>query len=131
MSTITSDKKQKKEFVDFMMYMMKAPIIVFPNHESLITEELRDRAMLERMKNLKDIENKMCTDYEVCLYLSTSSLIAPLHHDFADIYSYAFSKCFDYNMIEPGITPKLEENQMQDLYRLKQWIFKKQKDALK
>ena len=74
----------------------------------------------------------MCTEYEAMLYISSATLVAPPSHDWHEIHMWLFkrwihekAKSIDIDMREPNI------NQQEDLARLWQWIFKRQRTRLK
>ena len=63
-------KREEKKFIDSVMYMFKAPYITWPDYEGYITPDMKQRAELERFKNITEImETKEATDYEVVIYL--------------------------------------------------------------
>lgn len=130
-------KLEEKRFIDSIMYMLRAPILTFPRYEDMITTENRIRVELERMKKLDVImQTKQATDFEVVLYLSTCSYIAPLPRAFAKIFQHCFIKYFDWHDIYDSESDRdyycnLFEEEQYDLAKLKAWIFKRQMEAMK
>ena len=130
-------KRDEKKFVDTLMYLFKAPYITWPHHEDYVTPEMMQIAEIERFKNITEImEKKEATNYEVVIYLHTASLINPLPHNFAKIYFHCFAKYYDIKKIfEEESSLKyyktLDENEMHDLHRFREWIFKRQTLRLK
>ena len=111
------------------------PIIVFPGGwGSTLPEWLKNAITLERlamnMKALKG-EEMTGTDAEACAYLMTASLAQPPDHDWAQIYLYIATKTYEKQRTkESGVTmpddirvDKLNDEQMRDLNRLKEWIY--------
>lgn len=103
---------------------MFAPIIAFKGYEDLVTEEMKNRIIIER---LKDISSDSATDYEAMVYLHTASLAVPLSKDWFNIYAYLFSKYHPKEAKRIGVykekLTKLENRKLEDL---KKWIYKQQ-----
>jgi hypothetical protein len=82
------------------------------------------------MKSLKG-EEMTGTDSEACAYLMTASLTQPMDHDWAQIYLYIAGKVYEkWRTKESGVTmppdiavDKLDDEQIRDLNRLKEWIY--------
>jgi hypothetical protein len=82
------------------------------------------------MKALKG-EEMTGTDAEACAYLMTVSLTQPIDHDWTQIYLYIATKtCERARTRDSGITmpadirvDSLDDSQMRDLNRLKDWIY--------
>ena len=117
------------------------PIIVFPGGwGDSLPDWLKTSITLERlvmnMKALKG-EEMTGTDAEACAYLNTASLTQPMGHDWTQIYLYIATKVYEkWRTKESGVTmpedirvEKLDRNQMDDLNRLKAWIYRKRIDA--
>ena len=125
-------KKTEKEFVDRMLYVLKAPIIVFKGQEDTVTEEMKTKANLERLsQNIRDSEKEECTDYEAMLYISSASLVAPMSHEWAVLYTHLFLQVYpEHSELQEGVE-KPHEYELGLLKDLKAWIYKKQVQALK
>ena len=113
------------------------PIIVFPGGwGDTLPEWLKTSITLERlamnMKALKG-EEMTGTDAEACAYLNTASLTQPMDHDWAQIYLYIAGKTYEkWRTKESGVTmpedirvESLNDDQIRDLNRLKEWIYRK------
>ena len=108
------------------------PIIVFPGGwgEDL-PEWLKNAITLERlvmnMKALKG-EEMTGTDAEACAYLYTAALTAPMDHDWGQIYLYIATQTYrrwGKNEMPGDIAvDSLNDEQMGDLNRLKEWIYR-------
>lgn len=79
------------------------------------------------MKALKG-EEMTGTDPEACAYLMTASLTQPMDHDWAQIYLYIATQTYrkwGKNEMPSNIAvDSLNDAQMRDLYRLKEWIYR-------
>lgn len=73
------------------------------------------------------------TDAEACAYLNTASLTMPMDSDWSQIYLYVAGKT--YTRWRKGEMPKdirvdsLTEQQMADLNRLKEWLYRQRTTA--
>ena len=116
------------------------PIIVFPGGwgEDL-PDWLKTSITLERlvmnMRALKG-EEMTGTDAEACAYLMTASLTQPMDHDWTQIYLYIATKVYEkWRTKESGVTmpedirvESLRDDQVADLNRLKEWLYRKRTD---
>ncbi len=84
------------------------------------------------MKTTKG-EEPTGTDAEVCAYLNTASLTAPMDGDWTQIYLYVAGK--SYTRWRKGEMPddirvdSLNNQQMADLNRLKEWLYRRRTTA--
>ena len=113
------------------------PIIVFPGGwGDTLPEWLKNAVTLERlamnMKALKG-EEMTGTDAEACAYLNTVSLTQPMDHDWTQIYLYIAGKTYTRwkkNEMPSDITvDSLRDDQMADLNRLKEWLYRKRSEV--
>ena len=109
------------------------PIIVFPGGwGDTLPEWLKNAITLERlgmnMRALKG-EEMTGTDAEACAYLYTASLTQPMDHDWTQIYLYIATQTYrrwGKNEMPGDIAvDSLRDDQMSDLNRLKEWLYKK------
>jgi len=113
------------------------PILVFPGGwGDSLPEWLKNAITLERlgmnMRALKG-EEMTGTDAECCAYLYTASLTQPMDHDWTQIYLYIAGKAYgQWRTKESGVTmpedirvETLNDEQMRDLNRLKEWLYQK------
>jgi len=108
------------------------PIIVYPSGwEDTMPDWIKSRITLDRlfmnMKALKG-EEMTGTDSEALAYMYPASLAFPLSHDWTQIYLYLASKVCPLEgkeVPEDIKVDKLDRNQMDDLNRLKAWIYQK------
>ena len=112
------------------------PIIVFPGGwGDTLPDWLKTSITLERLvENMKSLkgEEMTGTDAEACAYLMTASLTQPMDHDWAQIYLYIATKVYErHRTKDSGVTmptdirvESLTDDQMRDLNRLKEWIYK-------
>jgi len=122
-------------WIDDIVGALFDPIIVMPGGwGDDLPEWLKTSIPLERlMMNMKALkgESPTGTDAEACAYLNTASLTAPMAHDWTQIYLYIATKVYEkWRTKESGVTmpedirvDKLDRNQMDDLNRLKAWIY--------
>jgi len=109
------------------------PIIVFPGGwgEDL-PEWLKSAITLERLEmNMRALrgEEMTGTDAEACAYLWTASLTQPIDHDWGQIYLYIAGKTYTRwkktEMPEDIRVESLRGDQVSDLNRLKEWLYRK------
>ena len=109
------------------------PILVFPGDwGDSLPEWLKNAITLERLEmNIKALkgEEMTGTDAEACTYLYTASLTAPMDHDWTQIYLYITNKTYSRwgkNEVPEDIrVESLTDEQMRDLNRLKEWLYRK------
>ena len=109
------------------------PIIVYPSGwEDTMPEWIKQAITIERLiENMKALkgETPTGTDAEALAYMYPASLAFPLGHDWTQIYLYLASITFarhkQAEVPEDIKVDKLDRNQMDDLNRLKAWIYKK------
>jgi hypothetical protein len=120
-----SQRQEEQRFVDGMMYLLVGPLIGWPGWEDLMSRH-KDDIMLQRLAHGSQIlKEELCTEFEAMLYLSTASLAFPMSHDWAEIYMYLFRRW------RPEQAEKLDRTQVEDLNRLRRWIFRTQMNHLK
>ncbi len=117
------------------------PIIVMPGGwGDTLPDWIKTAITLERLvENVKVLkgEEMTGTNAEACAYLYTASLTAPPSHDWAQIYLYIAGKVYEKHrspasgvkMPDDIRVEELNDDQMRDLNRLKEWIFRKRTDA--
>ena len=75
----------------------------------------------------------MGTDAEACAYLNTASLTVPMDNDWSQIYLYVASKTYSRwskNKMPDDIrVDSLNNQQMADLNRLKEWLYRRRTPA--
>jgi len=116
-----------------LVFAIAAPIVGYPPWHQDITDEMKGRVKIERMKALMLNENlDMATDYEAMVYLHTASLAAPMNSRWCRIYLYLFKKFYpkkaDFISEADATVSKYELRYLNDL---KRWIYRKQKEAMK
>ena len=120
--------------IDDIVGVFTDPIIVMPGGwgdtlPQWVKETITLERLVENMKALKG-EEPTGTDAEVCAYLYTASLTAPMDHDWTQIYLYIATKTYEkWRTKDSGVTmpedirvDKLDRNQEEDLRRLKAWL---------
>jgi len=108
------------------------PILVFPGGwEDTLPEWLKYAIIIERLEmNMRTLkgEEMTGTDAEVCAYLYTAGLTAPMDHDWSHIYLYIASKTYALhkgNQVSDDIqVESLNSYQMTELNRLKAWLYR-------
>jgi len=113
------------------------PIIVYPGSwADTLPEWLKNAIQAERMvMNIKALNGEEITgtDAEACAYLYTACLCFPFDHDWTDIYLYVAGQVYSrHRSQESGVqvpedirVEKLDDQQMRDLCRLKDWIYRR------
>jgi hypothetical protein len=129
---LTTEKQLEKGISD-IVGVFTDPIIVFPGGwGDTLPEWLKNAITLERlamnMKALKG-EEMTGTDAEACAYLFTAALTNPMDHDWGQIYLYIATQTYrrwGKNEMPTDIAvDSLNDEQMRDLNRLKEWLYRK------
>ncbi len=113
------------------------PIIVCPGGwGDTLPEWLKNAITLERLiENMKSSKGDQPTgtDAEVCAYLSTASLTAPMDDDWSQIYLHVAGKtCRRWRkseMPDDIRVDSLSGEQVTDLNRLKEWLYRQRTRA--
>jgi len=113
------------------------PIIVFPGGwEDILPEWLKNAITLERLEmNMRALkgEEMTGTDAEACAYLYTAALTQPMDHDWGQIYLYIAGKTYQRwrkkDIPEDIRVQSLQDHQLQDLARLKEWLYRQRTKA--
>jgi hypothetical protein len=128
---LTTEKQIEKGISD-IVGALTDPIIVFPGGwGDTLPEWLKNAITVERlamnMKALKG-EEMTGTDTEACAYLYTTSLTAPLDHDWTQIYLYIATQTYQRwgkNEMPADIAvDSLNDEQVRELNRLKEWLYR-------
>ena len=113
------------------------PILVFPGGwGDSLPDWLKSTITLERLEmNMKAFKGQEMTgtDAEACAYLYTAALTQPMDHDWGQIYLYIANKVYSQwrqkesgaEMPEDIRVESLNDEQMRDLNRLKEWLYRK------
>jgi hypothetical protein len=129
---LTTEKQIEKGISD-IVGALTDPIIVFPGGwgEDL-PEWLKNAITLERLAmNMKALKGDEITgtDAEACAYLFAAALTQPLDHDWGQIYLYIATQTYrrwGKNEMPADIAvDKLDDEQMRELNRLKEWLYRK------
>ena len=119
--------RDEERFVEQAMYCLTAPTIGWPGWEELLRQH-REDITLQRLAHQREVfQTQQCTEFEAMLYLSTASLVAPVGHDWVQIYGYLFWRWNPEQGKEIwGQAPQLDPNQQEHLVRLRRWIYRQQ-----
>jgi len=108
------------------------PIIVFPGGWGhTLPDWLKGAITMDRLEmNIRASrgEEPTGTDAEACAYLYTAGLTAPMDHDWSQIYLYVATRT--YSRHKGGQVPEdirvetLDDYQMGELKRLKDWLYR-------
>ena len=120
--------------IDNLVGALCDPIIVHRcawGTRDMIPEWLRNQITMDRMIELmvanKEERDPIGTDSEALAYMIPASFEAPMGHDWSQIYLYLGTVVMDRE--KSKVVPddirvdKLDRNQMDDLNRLKRWIY--------
>lgn len=118
--------------IDELVGALMDPIIVFPGGwEDTLPDWIKSEIQIERLaQNMKALkgEKMTATDAEVCAYLYTASLTAPMDSDWTQIYLYIAGKVVargkDAQIPDDIKVASLNADQMRDLQELKDWIYR-------
>jgi hypothetical protein len=128
---LTTEKQVEKGISD-IVGALTDPIIVFPGGwGDTLPDWLKNAITLERltmnMKALKG-EEMTGTDAEACAYLYAAALTQPMDHDWGQIYLYiatqTYRRCGKNEMPADIAVDKLDNDQMRELSRLKEWLYR-------
>ena len=126
-------EKQIEKGISEIVGALADPIIVFPGGwGDSLPEWLKSAITLERLEmNMRALKGQEMTgtDAEACAYLYTASLTQPMDQDWAQIYLYIAGKSYTRwkknEMPEDIRVESLNDEQMRDLNRLKEWLYQK------
>ena len=112
------------------------PILVFPGGwGDSLPDWLKNSITLERLEmNMRALkgEEMTGTDAEACAYLFTAALTQPMDHDWTQIYLYIAGKTYHRwgknEMPADIVVDSISDDQMRDLNRLKEWLYRKRSD---
>ena len=129
--------KNVNTMVDDLVGTLTDPIIVYPGGwGDSLPEWLKNAVTLERLvENMKETkgEQPTGTDAEACAYLNTASLTMPMDSDWSQIYLYVAGKTYSRwqkNKIPNDIrVDSLNNQQMADLSRIKEWLYRRRTTA--
>jgi hypothetical protein len=130
-----SSPKDAEQFVDQLMYCLTAPFIGYPGwgDDPQFWEPHKAKVTMERLLHHQEIHrDKVASEYETMLYLSSASLAAPMTHDWGQVYFYLFTRAMPQQAkaIDNEVK-ELNVNQWEDLVRLRSWIFRQQMNHVK
>lgn len=129
--------KNINSMIDDLVGTLTDPIIVYPGGwGDSLPEWLKNAITLERLtENMKAAkeEQPSGTDAEACAYLNTASLTVPMDSDWSQIYLYIAGKTYTRwrkgEMPEDIRVESLTDQQMADLNRLKEWLYRRRTTA--
>lgn len=123
---------EKNIITTYFDYVSNAPIITFPGYEDIVPHEMKTKVSFHRLLESQDIIEKMATDFESIIYLSTASFENLLSHSWYKIYIHTFSKYFQIPENFRKVTiEKIYPNEMINLKKLKSWLYKTQINKMK
>jgi len=127
---------REEKHVEMLVFSLVAPLIVYSSEEAgeNTADEawVRDAKLSRLLKCMRGDLSEQATDFEAMIYLSTASLVHPLDTPWYNIYMYLFSKHYPESKQLGFNAPKSLSTQEQTmLTQLKEWIFERQKEAVK
>jgi CO dehydrogenase/acetyl-CoA synthase beta subunit len=130
-------EKEIEKGISEIVGALADPVIVFPGGwGDTLPDWLKNAITMERLvENMKASkgEQPTGTDAEACAYLSTASLTAPMDGDWSRIYLYVAGKTYarwHKSVIPDDIrVDSLTGEQMADLNRLKEWLYRQRTTA--
>jgi len=130
-------EKQIEKGISEIVGVFTDPILVFPGGwGDTLPEWLKNAITLERLEmNMKALkgEEMTGTDAEACAYLYTAALTQPMDHDWGQIYLYIATQVYrrwGKNEMPADIAmDSLNDEQMRELRRLKEWLYQKRTQA--
>ena len=129
--------KTMEQGISNLVGCLTDPIIAFPGGwGDTLPEWLKTAITLDRLEiNMRALrgEELTGTDAEGCAYLYTAALTQPMDHDWGQIYLYIATKTYrrwGKNEMPGDIAvDSLNEYQMAELNRLKEWLYRKRTQA--
>ncbi len=126
-------EKQLEKGISEVVGVFTDPILVFPGGwGDTLPDWLKNAITLERLEmNMRVLkgEGPTGTDAEACAYLYTACLTQPMDHDWGQIYLYIATKTYrrwgKNEMPNDIAVDSLRDDQMADLNRLKEWLYRK------
>ena len=116
--------------IDGLVAALTDPIIVFdPSWADVLPDWLKGEIKLQRLAQLMKGEEGIATDAEALAYVSNASLAVPLASDWVEIYQYLLTKALKEKVPEELRKESLSDYEMEELNRLKQWIWDKRTKA--
>jgi len=130
-------EKQIEQGISDIVGALADPIIVFTGGwGETLPEWLKNAITLERLTmNMRALKGEKMTgtDAEACAYLYTASLTQPMSHDWGQIYLYIATQTYrrwgKSEMPSDIAVDKLDDEQMRDLKRLKDWLYQRRTEA--
>jgi len=124
-------EREERKKINMIVLAVKAPIVVWPGYWDLVKDEWKVKAVMYRLlKLMRGDWSEKATDYEAMIYLSTASLSAPLGNEWGRIFCWLFRKFYPDAAEQFGMKDELHDYERQELERLKEWIYRKQREAL-
>ncbi|MDD5511951.1 MAG: hypothetical protein PHI12_14260 [Dehalococcoidales bacterium] len=113
------------------------PILVFPGGwGDTLPDWIKGAITLDRLEmgiKASKGDQETGTDAEACAYLYTAGLSFPMDHDWSRIYLYVSTKTYTQHkggeMPEDIRVESLDDYQMGELNRLKEWIYRQRVTA--
>ena len=113
------------------------PILVFPGGwGETLPDWIKGAITMDRLEmsiRASRGEEETGTDAEACAYLYTAGLTAPMDHDWSRIYLYVSTKTYARHkggeMPEDIRVESLNDYQMNELKRLKDWLYRQRVKA--
>ena len=113
------------------------PILVFPGGwGETLPDWIKGAITMDRLEmsvKASKGEEETGTDAEACAYLYTAGLTAPMDHDWSTIYLYVSTKTYARHkggeMPEDIRVESLNDYQMGELKRLKEWLYQQRVKA--
>ncbi|MFC2001225.1 hypothetical protein ACFLUZ_01825 [Chloroflexota bacterium] len=129
--------KNVNMMTDDLVGTLTDPIIVYPGGwGDSLPEWLKNAIVLERLvENMGETKGVQSngTDAEACAYLNTASLTMPMDSNWSQIYLYVAGKTYTRwhksEMPEDIRVDSLTDQQLADLNRLKEWLYRQRTTA--
>lgn len=127
-----SPQQEEARFVEQMMYLLTAPQLSWPGWEDLLQRH-KDQITMQRLMHHREVfEQQMCTEFEAMLYVSTVTMAHPITHQWAEIYMWLFRRWNPQQARDIDIEERdLDQSQVEDLNRLRRWIYNQQMNRIK
>lgn len=134
------EKREKKKFVDTMMYGLTAPI-VFGSRQwasSYPEKQLEYARMIRLAKAVECVDQEMCTLTDIVAFMYPLTMDAPLRREYYKMYCYAYKYGLptEWKLLvewEPDIARDavLYDNEYEELRIIRRKIFNRQMQMVK
>lgn len=131
---VMSIKREEKIFKETLWYALEAPFVFAPDWGDFPKATLEMAKLYRLAESVKLYDSKMCSDFEVMLYLSGMSHIAPLAREYYKMCMFCMKKYYGLEKIESDPErlrwlerdTELDDQELYEFNKLKSTIYRRQ-----